>query len=263
MLLIPLATLADFKCNLDEIPHHGSSLEIPNPIVSFSSLDEDDLEDLHAQMSELTKKIDLEFQTFFNKVFTSFRDSMKIDRDKLVLTLTRNETIFEEDELAKTKTVFDVFMLIKRNCSYFNYEALQTLIQIEGSDQDKKCLEEYIQTFSEYCKAMPCAEEICGSKIAKSKRTKLKFKLDIDITKLKPDDVQSIKHNIAQCLGIRPSALYLCCVKDGCVLLEFLVPTFIIEDLFPLSNTQIVTLYREVKVLTVEKSFLHLVSIVY
>ena len=211
-------------------------------------------------MSELTRKIDVEFQSFFSKVFTSFRDSEKIDRDKLVLTLTRNETIFEEDELAKTKTVFDVFMLIKRSCSYFNYEALQTLVQIEGSDKDKKYLEEYIQAFSEYCKAMPCAEEICGGENAKLKRTKLKFKLDFDRARLKPDAIQSIKLNIARCLGIKPSSLYLSRVKDGCILLEFLVPTFIAKDLFPLSNAQTVTLYTEIKVLTIENSSLHLVS---
>ena len=102
-----------FKCDLGEIPHHDSSLEISNPVVSFSDLDKDDLEDLHAKMNELTKKINIEFQKFFGKVFTSFRDSKKIDRDKIVLTLTTNEAVFEEDELAKTKTVFDVFMLIK------------------------------------------------------------------------------------------------------------------------------------------------------
>ena len=250
-------TSADFICDLGEITHHRSSLEVPNRIVSFSSLDEDDLEDVHAQMSELTKKIDIEFQSFFSKVFTSFRDSEKIDRDKLVLTLTRNETIFEEDELAKTKTVFDVFMLIKRSCSYFNYEALQTLVQVEGSDKDKKYLEEYTQTFSEYCKAMPCAEEICGGENAKLKRTKLKFKLDLDRARLKPDAVQSIKHNIARCLGIRPSSLYLCRIKEGCVLLEFQVPTFIAENLFPLSNAQMITLYTEIKVLAIEDSSLH------
>lgn len=224
-------------------------------------MDEDDLEDLRAQMSELTKKIDREFQSFFSKVFTSFRDSERIDRDKLVLTLTRNETIFEEDELAKTKTVFDVFMLIKRSCSYFNYEALQTLVEVEGSEKDLKCLEEYIQAFSEYCRAMPCAEEICGGENAKpSKRTKLKFKLDFDRTRLKPDAVQSIKVNIARCLGIRPSSLYLSRVKEGCMLLEFLVPTFIAKDLFPLSNVQTITLYKEVKVLSIENLSLHLVS---
>lgn len=211
-------------------------------------------------MNELTKKIDLEFQSFFSKVFTSFRASEKIDRDKLVLTLTRNETIFEEDELAKTESVFDVFMLIKRSCSYFNYEALQTLVQVEGSDKDKKYLEEYTQAFSEYCKAMPCAEEICGGETAKSKRTKLKFKVDVDRARLKPDAVQSIKYNIARCLGIKPSSLYLTRVKEGCILLEFLVPTFIAENLFPLNNAQIVILYTEVKVLTIESLSLHLVS---
>ena len=149
---------------------------------------------------------------------------------------------------------------IKRYCSYFNYEVIETLILADGSDKDKMYLEEYIKAFSEYCIAMPCAEEICGHESGKSTRTKIKFKLDFNRAQLKPDAIKRIGRNIAKHLGIRPSSLYLCRVKDGCVLLEFLVPTFIVEHLFPLSNAQIIALYTEVKVLAIENPSLHLVS---
>ena len=246
-------------CNLDEIPHCKSSFEVSNPIVRFSDLEEDDLEDLHAQMDELTRTIKLEFKKFLDKVFVSFRDSTEVDRDRLVLTLLKEEALFEEEELAEAKTVFDVFKTIKPYCSYFNYEVLETLVQVNGSHQAKGYLKEYIQAFSLYCKAIPCAEEICGSEDTKSKRTKLKFKLDFDRQQLKPDAVHSIKRRIAGHLGIRPSALYLCRIKDGCILLEFLVPTFIVERLFPLSNTQKIKLCEDVKVLTIEH---HIVSFI-
>ena len=226
-------------------------------MVSLSSLDEDDLEDLQAQMRRLKKQIHLEFQKFFDKVFTSFRDSKTVDRDKLVMTLMNEETIFEKEELNQTSTVSDVFMLIKQHCSYFNYEVLQTLIEVNGSGQDKRCLEEYTQTFSEYCKSVPCTEGVYGSESAESKRTKLRFKLDYDLERLNPCAVKAIKDDIARHLGVRPSSLYLCQVKDGCVLLEFLVPTFIVERIFPLSKSQLLPLYSHVRLLTIEKEDNH------
>ena len=252
-------TCDEFSCDLDDIPHCKSSLKVSNDIVRFGDLDEDDLEDLYAQMNELTRKIDIEFEKFLNKVFKSFRDSKDVDRDSLVLTLTKREA-FKEDELAGTKTVFDVFKTIKPYCSYFNYDVLETLVQVNGSHQAKGYLKDYLQAFSAYCKAMPCAEEIYGSEDTKSKRTKLKFKLDYDRQQLKPDAVRSIKCKIASHLEIRPSSLYLCRLKEGCVLLEFLVPTFIFECLFPLTVAQKIELYEDVKTLSVQYQTIQVVS---
>ena len=233
------------------IPHSKSSLKVSNDVVHFDELDEDDLEDLHAQMSELTRKIDIEFEKFLNKVFISFRDSKNVDRDSLVLTLTKHEALLKEDELAGTKTVFDVFKAIKPYCSYFNYDILEILVKVNGSQQNKGYLKDYTQAFAAYCKAMPCAEEICGSEDTKSNRTKLKFKLNFDRQQLKPDAVRSIKSKIAYHLGVRPSALYLCRIEEGCILLEFLVPLFIVEHLFPLSEAQKVGLWQDVKTLSI------------
>ena len=222
-------------------------------------MDEFDLEDLRAQINELTKEIDLQFEKFFNAIFSSFRNKKEVDCDNLVVTLTSKEAVFEKAELDRTETICDVFRIIKSHCSYFNYEVLKTLIEVHGSDQDKLYLEDYNKAFTEFCKAMPCAEGVYGNEISKSGRTKLKFKLDYDLGQLKPSNVQTIKNNIARCLRLRPSSLYLCQVKEGCVLLEFLVPDFIVAKVFPLSDSQIVDLYSEVKLLSIER---HLVSII-
>ena len=113
---------------------------------------------------------------------------------------------------------------------------------------------------------MPCIEKVCGSdhEEARSKRTKLKFKLDFDREQLKPDAVRSIKYKIAKHLGVRPSVLYLCRIEEGCISLEFLVPTFILEDLLPLTDAQKVTLHQdiEVKALAIECEELNVVSII-
>ena len=221
------------------------------------------MEDLYIQIDELTKKIKREFGKLFDKVFASYRDSQEIDHDRLVLTLINSEeNLFKEDELAGTKSVYDVFKIIKPYCSYFNYDVLETLVETNGSPQAKGYLKKYLQDFAAYCKAIPCAESVCGSESARLKRAKLKFKLDFDRQQLKPDAVRSIKCKIAKHLGVRPSALYLCQIKEGCISLSFLVPPFITELLLSLSDAQKIALYEDIKTLYVVCEFedFHLVS---
>ena len=62
---------------------------------------------------------------------------------------------------------------------------------------------------------------------------------------------------------MRPSALYLCGIEEGCVLLEFLVPSFIVQHLFPLSDAQKFALQRDVKALSVECEALNMVRLMY
>jgi hypothetical protein len=255
-----------FKPDLGEIPLCATSFKIPNPVVRIGDLDEDDQEDLYAQINELTRKIELKFRQFFDQIFTSFRESQDVDRDRLVMTLINREGLFKEGELAEATSVSDVLKAIRPYCSYFNYDVLETLVQVIKVPKTKDYLDEYIQAFSAYCKAMPCIENVCGSdhEEARMKRTKLKFKLDFDREQLKPDTVRSIKYRIAKHLEVRSSALYLCRIEEGCISLEFLVPTFILEDVLPtLTEAQKTALYEdvEVKALAIECKELNVVSI--
>ena len=187
-----------------------------------------------------------------------------MDCGRLVVTLIKKEKLFKEGELSKATSVSDVFKAIRPYCSYFNYDVLETLVQVNGSSKEKRYLKKYIQAFSAYCKAVPCVERVCGSdhEDTISKRAKLKFKLDFDREQLKPDAVRSIKCKIAKHLGVRPSALYLCRIEEGCISLTFLVPPFITEHLLSLSDAQKIALHEDVKTLSIECEFedFHLVS---
>lgn len=191
------------KPDLGDIPLCSTPFKIPNPIVRISDLDEDDQEDLYAQIDELTRKIELKFGKLFDRIFMSFRDSREIDHDRLIVTLINKEKLFKEGELAEATSVSDVFKAIRPHCSYFNYDVLETLVQINGSLKEKHYLKKYVQAFSAYYKAVPCVEKVCGDdhEETKSKRTKLKFKLNFDREQLKPDSVRSIKYKIAKHLS--------------------------------------------------------------
>ena len=257
-LLVPF--YVDLECVLHEIPHHESSLAVSNPVVDFSSLNEDDREDLEFVINELRKKIDIEFDKLFNVIFKSW-NSREIDFKELFLTLTKKEKFFEEGDLYQVKTVYDVLLMVKTRCSYFNHEVFQTLIEVHGSDLDKTYLQKYKEAFTVYCKAVPCIECVDYGNGNESKRTKLGFKVDFELKDLKQSIVKSIQHNIARHLGVRPSSLYLHRVTDGCVLLEFLVPNFVVEKIFPLTDSQIIALHSDVKVLAIESEAFKLVRL--
>ena len=249
------------ESSLNEIPHTKSSHGISNPIVCFEKLNQYDLEDLHAIMRRLTSVIKSKFTTFFDKVYKSFVETIK-DYRRLALALKNKHPIFRDEEIANLKAVADIFELIQPHCSFFNYEILETLVEICGSPQDKGYLEQYIGHFSEYCKAMPCAETICGNVDPGSERIQVIFKLDYELSQLRADTIKYIKDNIAQHLGVKNSALHLSTIKEGCVILEFFVPTFIVNQVFPLSNQQIVALYIEVKVLYIQYQLTYVVSFI-
>ena len=247
-----MSTAAIDKLEYD-CPHKTSdSLPVSNPIIRFEELSEDDREDLFAKMSELTKRMNSKFKKLLDQVYESLKK--RVEYGRIILTLTEDDVmIFDrDDKLDEAKDMMDVFKAIRPHCSYFNYDLLKLLVDVHGSSQDKENFEEYLQSFTTYCEAMPCAEEICGNGDSESKRTKLKFKINFDRQRLKPDALRGVKCNIAHHLKIKPSSLYLRSVKEGCVSLEFLIPSFLFKHIFPLSNEQKAALYHEVKVTSIQ-----------
>ena len=249
---ITLSTASDdsFKLELD-CPHRQSSLPIPNPVVRFEDLSEDDRTDLFAQMHGLTKEIYIKFETLLNQVYKSLKE-----RDKyaeVLLTLTGDDVMIfnDNDKLNKAKDMFEVFKAIRPHLSYFNHNLLKLLVKVHGTPEDKECFDEYLESFASYCQAMPCAEEICGSDDSRPNRVKIKFKLNFDRQRLKADHVQDIVHNIACILKIKPSSLYLHRIHEGCVSLALLIPAFLLDHIFPLTDDQKASLYSEVNVITI------------
>lgn len=241
----------DFKLDLD-CPHRQSYLPVSNPVVRFEDLTEDDHKDLVAQMNDLTRTIHTKFKKLWDQVYESLRK--RVSHKRIVLTLTGDEELLCNDsELRHAKDMFDVFIAMQPHCSYFNYDLLKLLVDVHGTHEDKGCLDEYIKSFASYCKAMPCAEEVCGSDEARLNRIKLMLKLNFDRQRLKADYVKDhIVGNIAHILKIRPSSLYLHSIKEGCVLLQFLISSCVFERIFPLGSEQTISLYKRVNLLTIQ-----------
>lgn len=60
---------------------------------------------------------------------------------------------------------------------------------------------------------------------------KLKLKIDIEFTS-KVARVVNLKSSLAALLGLRPSALRLFSIEEGCVIVTFLIPDFVADTIF-------------------------------
>ena len=86
------------------------------------------------------------------------------------------------------------------------------------------------------------------------RQTKLKFKLDYDKNLLKLADIKNIERQISKILEIKPCALFLHSVEDGCIAITFLVPAFctgIIGGLLA-SKERTNTLQGEIRMISVQ-----------
>lgn len=137
-------------------------------------------------------------------------------------------------ELKEAKTINDIIDLIGEECaSFLNYGIYQSILEKYCGDIDceefkyPEKLQAYIDQHSikEFFDVNPQLEE--STKSSK----KLKFKIDIESTS-KVARVVNLKSAIAKILGLKPSALRLYSVEEGCVIATFLIPAHVADAIF-------------------------------
>ena len=249
-------------CKLAEIPHKQSSLQIPNPIVQYSEVSTDEKEDLQAQIEKLKLEIHKKFLKFAVDLISSLHK--RTAATDIVRTLLEHCTVYptksisllqgHKQALLDAKDTREVLIMILPFYSYYNYELLQTIVDVHGSERDKENMQQYILEFSNYCRRVPCIEFNDNSYQTSLKRVKLKFKLDYNKDQLTLADIKTIQYRISDILNIRPSVLFLHSVEDGCTAITFLVPDSCFHAVVRLLNekTNTLQLQREIKMITIE-----------
>ena len=254
-------------CDEVGIPYTASTMGIPNPTVDFFQLSPYDQEDLLAQVDDLTYKVHVKFLGVQAKLIASLK-RMNVTPEQIIQTLKAHTcrvsssgdsiisgSLFQEhmEELSVAKNVEEVFTIITPYFSYFNYELLEVIIEVHGSDNDKQNMRVYLHDFNDFCRKVPCVEVHKRCDVSEAKRTEVYFKLDYDKNSLKHGDVKRIQRQIAKILNVRPSVLFLNCIKDGCVLFEFLIPTHFVDFLTELIDGEKATLQSDVKMLSSQR----------
>ena len=143
-----------------------SSLQIPNSVVQYSELSIDE-QDLQAQIEELKFEIHRKFLKLEAELVNSLHE--RIAAADIICTLMKHCTMYPTESmynisllqehkqaLLDAKDLKEVFIIILPFYSYYNYELLQTIVDVHGSERDKEKIRQYILEFSNYCRRVPC-----------------------------------------------------------------------------------------------------------
>ena len=233
----------------------------------FQQLSPSEREDLIATLDEDVR----EMQYLFGCLVTKTRDSIeeRISVLKLagsILTLGayepapegRDRSLLDEhsEEIKNAESISKVFIILNSYWNYLNYEILGYIVELYGTYADIERLISYNEKLCNFCKRrlfeLPSPESGSGTDNASSSRQeKFKIKLDVreDIT---CKEALRIKRRIAKILLVNSAALIIVRVDVGCVQLTFLIPKFIAQEIFPLSDEQTSALSKDPSVIRLE-----------
>ena len=149
---------------------------------------------------------------------------------------------YQMNEIKRAEDVEEVFSILDDYYSFFNYSVIEKIIGWFGTQEDKERLEAYTENFERFCKrrTFETPSDIFGHIVDKGK-TNLVMKVEESWDPTDGCSLESVlrlRNSFAEILGVESETLYLCRIDKGCLELLFQVPSFIEEDIFPLSVEQ-------------------------
>ena len=159
-------------------------------------------------------------------------------------------------EINNAKSISAVFNIL---CAYWNYlccEILEYIIKLYGTSDDKERLKSYSEELHKFCERrifeLPMPESDNGSGNALSPSQK-KFVVKLNVPECtKGKEFLRIRARIAKIVGLNLAALTIHSVDTGCVQLTFLIPRFVVQKIFPLSDEQKSALSKDALVVRLE-----------
>ena len=246
-------TLKDYfskKGCFSSVQQESPDKDVPFPYLDVSGLTKDDRIDLEYALQADTQDIIESFACFMSDIEDSLEKSpVPLSKIKnFILNLqafTNNQavkTLDEKDRLKieKAPTLSDVFMILCKYVSFFNYHIIESILKKHGSAKDHERLQDYLKLFNNFSNRsiFEVPQHIFSSdSTSRSTAKVLVFKL----TEAGMDKIEEIKGvigKIAMLFELQPSALQLCSIKKGCVELHFLISAAVADRIFPVSPSQ-------------------------
>ena len=227
-----------------------TGVDIPSPSqpsdghCSLNSLDPSIYKDLQHQLGVKLRKICLQYSDYVNCIRKSLKGTGITADDFSMDLLTvpafshskRQMTLLSahEKQLRTAGDINDIFQILQREyASFLNYKVFEVIAERyklnKGQEEFRypKHLENYIKkhNIEEFASINPL------KKGTNANSTELVLKLDIELTSQLACLID-LKHFIADILGLNPSVIQLCDIKDGCVVATFLILTPVAELVF-------------------------------
>ena len=133
-------------------------------------------------------------------------------------------------------SVSDVFLELSKHCTWFNYDALQVIVEILGDESEKMRLKKYEDKHLIPYLKRSIFEIPCGPSDTQSQHTELLLKVSADLV-ITGGEVKAIQRNLAKLLGFQSSgSLHFHDYNKGCIELVFSLPTVVLEKNSPKSK---------------------------
>ena len=170
----------------------------------------------------------------------------------------RNKSLLNEhrEEIKMATSISEIFNILSAYWNYLNYEILEITIELYGTSDDKERLERYNEHLQIFCERrifeLSLPENSCSSSnTLSSKQEKVAVKLNV-CEDNKCNELLRIRSRIAKILHVKLATLIIDGVDAGCVQLTFLIPTFVAQEIFPLSNEQMSAFHKDASVIRLE-----------
>ena len=193
----------------------------------------------------------MQFQELVSATVKSLT-KQKISPNKLlfhVMTLGAFDPVFKEPqvplfchrfrELKAAKTIHEIFLVLNDYLSFFNYQLIECIINELGTEKDKAKLQRYKDNFNQYAKRriFECLPEF--GPISDADHADIFVKLDSQYDNYTVVQIEQFRHKLSEVLHLSfQGILRLCRIDKGCFQLMFQVPTFVQQEIFPLSREQ-------------------------
>ena len=221
------------------------------PYLKVSGLTPEQQEGLSIRLCVESEDIVHKFWCLHSRVLKSLCEQ-NVSVDKLVahlLSLRAFDPVYKDSQKPALQTFFQelqnagsiekVLFIIRDYFSFFNYRVIEHIVDGLGTDKDKVELQNYEKDFDEYSKrrVYECPPEY-GSKIDADHRY-LVVKVDSMYEDFTVKELKKFQYRLSRILHVSPqSVLRLCRVEEGCLQLIFQVPSFVQQEIFPLSSEQ-------------------------
>ena len=146
------------------------------------------------------------------------------------------QTFFQD--LHNAGNIEDVLYIIKDYFSFFNYRVIEHIVDGLGTDQDRVELQNYERDFDEYSKrrVYECPPEYGSNSDAE--HVDLIVKLDSVYENYTVKELMKFQCRLSRTLHVSSQSVRLLQVEEGCLKLTFQVPSFVQQEIFPLSSEQ-------------------------
>ena len=228
------------------------------PYLDLSGLTDKQKEDLRESLQYESRQIMMQFQKLVSAIIESLIEQ-NVSLQRLVshvMTLGAFDPIFKKPqmpllhdrrkELKTADSVPNIFLVLQDYFSFFNYDIIEHIIEVLGTKEDNAKLQHYKEKFNQYAKRRIFECGPCFGCESEAENSDIFVKLDSGYDNYTAGEIKGFCRRLSEILHVSSKGvLHLCRVDEGCIQLTFQAPSFVQQEIFPLSIEQERTLKAE------------------